>query len=363
MYNVVSLFSGAMGLDLGLKKAGMSIKVTQDFESWCKDTAEANNVPHVSGDIKELIKNDPNCSFLLKEANINKEDVFLVAGGPPCQSFSTAGKRLGIQDPRGSLFMEFSHVVKTLRPRFFVMENVKGLLSSKVDPKDKNSKTALDVILEEFKALGYKIIFDVLNAVDYGVPQFRERLIIIGSRDNEPIFIPRPTHFMIHQDEKYRWKTVKSAIFDLENDPGEYLPLSKDREKYIKMVPMGGNWKDLPEKIIQEAMGGAYKSGGGKTGFYRRLSYNEPSPTLVTSPVQKATMLCHPTKPRVLSVLEYKRLQQFPDSWKIMGSLSNQYKQIGNAVPIGLGEAIGKMLISVANHTFEIKTKRYKSLL
>jgi len=126
------------------------------------------------------------------------------------------------------------------------------------------------------------------------------------------------------------------------------------------MVPEGGNWKNLPSDILQEAMGGAYKSGGGKVGFYRRLSYSQPSPTVVTSPIQKATMMCHPTQDRPLSVSEYARIQQFPDSWKIIGTTVDKYRQIGNAVPVGLAKAIGAAIVSVADGTSTIQVKRIR---
>lgn len=286
------------------------------------------------------------------------------------QPFSTAGKRLGINDPRGSLFMDFIRMIDYIRPRFFVMENVKGIMSSPLkhvplserDESDPDQKlgTVLDVILAEFDKLGYKTVYGVLDAVNYGVPQFRERFVLIGSRDNEDIFLPIPTHFQMHQSKEYQWQTVRSVIEDLESDHGECATLSEERLKFLKMVPEGGNWRDLPENIIPIAMGGAYKSGGGKVGFYRRLSYDQPSPTVVTSPVQKATMMCHPTQDRPLSVKEYARIQQFPDDWVFTGTTAAKYRQIGNAVPVGLAEAIGKAVLSVANKTALVQTKRFR---
>lgn len=250
------------------------------------------------------------------------------------------------------------------------MENVKGIVSSPLkhvsvkerekDDPEQQLGTVLDVILSEFDKLGYKTVYGVLDAVNYGVPQFRERFVLIGSRDNEDIFLPMPTHFQMHQNSEYRWKTVGEVIKDLENNPGEYTSLSGERKKYIHMVPEGGNWRDLPEEIIPVAMGGAYQSGGGKVGFYRRLSYNQPAPTITTSPAQKATMLCHPTQDRPLSIKEYARIQQFPDDWIFKGTLSAKYRQIGNAVPVGLAEAIGRAIISTADKTSTIETKRFR---
>ena len=170
--------------------------------------------------------------------------------------------------------MDFIRMIDYIRPRFFVMENVKGIMSSPLkhvplserDESDPDQKlgTVLDVILAEFDKLGYKTVYGVLDAVNYGVPQFRERFVLIGSRDNEDIFLPIPTHFQMHQSKEYQWQTVRSVIEDLESDHGECATLSEERLKFLKMVPEGGNWRDLPENIIPIAMGGAYKSGGGK---------------------------------------------------------------------------------------------------
>lgn len=371
-YPVISLFSGAMGLDIGLMQAGLDIRISQDIDPWCAKTMEANRHPYVLGDIREFIQDDPQCNFLLEPADLLPGEVFAVVGGPPCQPFSTAGKRLSTNDPRGSLFMEFAHVITTVRPRFFVMENVKGLLSSAIRhrPLRERSKAPLEpdespgsvfaVIRDTFENLGYNLVYGILDASHYGVPQFRERLIILGSRDHENIFLPVPTHFQYHQEESFRWRTLRQAIEDLENHPGPYARFSGERVKYLRYVPMGGNWRDLPKHMVKDAMGGAYESGGGKVGFYRRLDYDQPAPTLVTSPVQKATMLCHPTQDRPLSVKEYARIQQFPEEWIIEGNISDCYRQIGNAVPVGLGRAIGKALLAVAEGTGRIQTRRLR---
>ena len=363
--DVISLFSGAMGLDIGLEKAGLNVVIGQDFDESCVKTMQANGHNVLGGDIREI---DPR--KLLELTGLSVGEPFLICGGPPCQPFSTAGKRLGINDPRGSLFMDFIRMIDYIRPRFFVMENVKGIMSAPLkhvplaerdenDP-DQRLGTVLDVILAEFDKLGYKTVYGVLDAVNYGVPQFRERFVLIGSRDNEGIFLPIPTHFQMHQDKSYQWKTVRDAIADLELDKGECAALSEERLKFLKMVPEGGNWRDLPKDIIPIAMGGAYQSGGGKVGFYRRISYDQPSPTVVTSPVQKATMMCHPTQDRPLSIKEYARIQQFPDDWIFTGTTAAKYRQIGNAVPVGLAEAIGKAVCAVADGNAVVETKRFR---
>lgn len=287
-YSVVSLFSGAMGLDLGLQRAGLNVAISQDYDKWCVETMRKNGHLAVSGDIRELISQDPQCDFLLNPAKLKSKDVFAVVGGPPCQSFSTAGKRKGVDDVRGTLYTQFLHVVQTIMPRFFVMENVKGLASTPSIPDSPSSPTVLAVILENFRSLGYHTVHGVLDAVHYGTPQFRERLVIIGSRDNEAIYLPSPTHFHMHQNPEMRWRTLFDAIGDLQTDCGPHTNFSPKINKYLNLVPEGGNWKSLPPSFVEEAMGGAFASGGGKVGFYRRLSFAEPSPTLVTSPGPKS---------------------------------------------------------------------------
>ncbi len=357
--DVISLFSGAMGLDIGLSYAGLNVVIGQDFDPDCVATMRANGHKVLSGDIRNIEASD-----ILDETGLHRGEPFLICGGPPCQPFSTAGKRLGINDPRGSLFMDFIRMIDYIRPRFFIMENVKGIISSPIvcesSTEQMNHGTVLDVILSEFQKLGYKTIFGVLDAVNYGVPQFRERFILIGSRDNENIFLPIPTHFQLHQNVEYRWKTLRETIKDLEFQADECAAFSLDRLSYLQMIPEGGNWKDLPPEMQHRAMGGAYLSGGGKVGFFRRLSFEQPSPTLVTSPVQKATMMCHPTQNRPLSIREYARIQQFPDTWIFTGTLAAKYRQIGNAVPIGLAYALGQAILSTANQTAYIQTKRIR---
>ncbi len=363
--DVISLFSGAMGLDIGLSKAGLNVIIGQDFDAACIATMRANGSRVLGGDIRALQAED-----LLGMTGLKPGEPFLICGGPPCQPFSTAGKRLGINDPRGSLFMDFIRMIDYIRPRFFVMENVKGIMSAPLkhipntqqDEQDSAQRpgTVLEVILSEFEKLGYKTVYGILDAVNYGVPQFRERFVLIGSRDHEDIFLPIPTHFQMHQDSIYRWQTLWDNIKDLEYHCGECASFSQERLEYLRLVPEGGNWRDLPSELKRAAMGGAYESGGGKVGFYRRLSYNQPSPTLVTSPVQKATMMCHPRQNRPLSVQEYARIQQFPDNWVFRGTSAAKYRQIGNAVPVGLAVSIGKVLLSVADQSSEIHTKRFR---
>jgi len=371
-FKVISLFSGAMGLDIGLERAGFDVAFATDVSKSMVDTIRKNfnNIPVFHGDVRNLNPED-----VLKACGLKRNQPFIVSGGPPCQPYSTAGRRLSINDPHGSLFMDFVRLVEGIKPRFFIMENVVGLTNARrkhVAWKEKNKRdllpeeekgSALKVVLNEFGKLGYEIVYGVLNAVDFGVPQFRERLFIIGSRDHEGVFLPKPTHFQTHQEECYRWRTLGDAIKHLEHIESEYVSFTEQRLQYLRLVPPGGNWRDLPEDVLPKAMGGAYYSDGGKTGYYRRLSYDEPSPTLVTSPTHKSTCLCHPKHDRPLSVEEYLAIQQFPEGYTLEGSLTEKYKQVGNAVPVGLAEAVGKALLAVAMGTHTIKAKRVRKFI
>jgi DNA (cytosine-5)-methyltransferase 1 len=263
-----------------------------------------------------------------------------------------------VNDPRGALFHEFIRVIKDVRPRFFLVENVKGILSAAVRHRPLNQRgpgcsplepdeelgSAFQMILRELASTGYHVVFDVLNAADYGVPQARERIVFVGSRDGEPFEMPGPTHARVPEQGRKAWVTLREAISDLDEDEQESNPFCPSKAKYIKHVPEGGNWRDLPAEMQADALGAAFVSWGGRVGFFRRLTWGRPAPTLPTRPDSKATMLCHPSATRPLSVQEYARIQQFPDTWQFSGGTPQKYKQIGNAVPVGLGEALGRAI-------------------
>ena len=350
-YNAISLFSGAMGLDLGIEKAGFDIKVCVEIDKWAVQTIKNNtNIPVIDKDINTVCSDE-----ILKTAGLKKEDVTLVVGGPPCQAFSTAGKQRGLADFRGNVILQYLRVVTDIRPKYFILENVRGLLSAKLNyvPEEyceyENIKdikgSVLHFIVSEFKKLGYKISYALLNAANYGVPEKRERIIIIG-HIGERVPIPSPTHSEDGDYGTMKWVTLGDVIGDLSHRSDlHYIPLRMKIEPFKALLKEGQNWRDLPQEKAEEAMGKAYKLSGGKTGFLRRLTFSEPSPTLVTSPTMPATLLCHPTELRPLSVEEYARIQQFPDTWKFEGRIEKIYKQIGNAVPVGLGYAVGHQVM------------------
>ncbi|MFN5991732.1 MAG: DNA cytosine methyltransferase [Dolichospermum sp.] len=363
----ISLFTGAYGLDLGLEQEGFHTVTVVEKDCDATKTITLNRPFLQESAIPREIQNVSSQELLQEGGRVfnlgralQPGEVDLVTGGPPCQPFSTAGKRGSVMDPRGSLFMDFIRIVKEVQPRFFLMENVKGLLSAPLRHRPINQRgkdypplepdempgSALKVVLSEMKNIGYNVVYNLLEAADYGVPQNRERVIFIGSRDGETPTFPIPKYC---QDGKIlpKWRTLKDALTALVDTEVEFMSYAESRLKYLRLLEAGQNWKHLPEELKQEAMGGAYNSGGGKVGFYRRLSWDKPSPTITTSPHQKATDMCHPVELRSLTVRESARIQTFPDDWIFYGSVSSKYKQIGNAVPVLLAKEIGSYLFNL----------------
>lgn len=354
-YNTISLFSGAMGLDLGIEKVGFKIRVCVEKDKWAAQTIRANtSIPVIERDI-----NDVHTDEILAAAGIGRQDVTLVIGGPPCQAFSTAGKQKGFADFRGNVMLQYLRVVRDIMPEFFIMENLRGLQSAKLnsvpaeyaeyEPIKDVKGSAFHFMVAEFRKLGYSISHALLNAANYGVPEKRERIVVIGHR-GERVPIPSPTHSENGEFGTKKWNTLRCCIGDMEHRTDlHYTELRKRSLPYMKILKEGQNWHNLPEDMAMQAMGKAYFLSVGKTGFLRRLKFDEPSPTLVTSPTMPATLLCHPTQLRLLSIEEYARIQQFPDSWTFNGRLETIYKQIGNAVPVGLGQAVGQQIMRFIN--------------
>ncbi len=354
-YNAISLFSGAMGLDLGIEAAGFDIKVCVEMDHWAAETIRINtSIPVIERDINDVSSED-----ILKVSGLKKENIDLVVGGPPCQAFSTAGKQRGFSDIRGGCIIQFIRVVSDLKPKYFILENVRGILSAKLnavpeaykeyDSIKMESGSVLKLVLNEFNKLGYRISYALLNAANYGVPEKRERVVMIGHLGDR-VPIPAPSHSESGAFGTKKWVSLRDSIGDLQGKPMRYIPLRSRMEKYMKLIGEGENWTKLDPAVAKEAMGKAYVLSGGKTGFLRRLSFDEPAPTLVTSPTMPATQLCHPKELRPLSVEEYARIQQFPDTWIFEGRIESIYKQIGNAVPVGLGKAVGNQIIRHINH-------------
>lgn len=299
-YNTKSLFSGAMGLDLSIEKVGFKIRVCVEKDKWAAQTIRANtSIPVIERDI-----NDVHTDEILAAAGIGRQDVTLVIGGPPCQAFSTAGKQKGFADFRGNVMLQYLRVVRDILPEFFIMENVRGLQSAKLnsvpaeyaeyEPIKDVKGSAFHFMVAEFRKLGYSISHALLNAANYGVPEKRERIVVIGHR-GERVPIPSPTHSENGELGTKKWNTLRSCIGDMEHRTDlHYTELRKRSLPYMKILKEGQNWRNQPEDMAMQAMGKAYFLSGGKTGFLRRLKFDEPSPTLVTSPTMPATLLCHP---------------------------------------------------------------------
>ena len=367
-YNAISLFSGAMGLDLGIEKAGFDIKVCIEMDKLaCKTIRRNSKIQVIEKDIN-LVTTDE----ILKTAGLGKGEVTLVVGGPPCQAFSTAGARRAMDDFRGNVIINFLRVVKEINPQFFILENVRGILSSAMQfaPEEYSSEygdiveikgSVMYFLYQELKKLGYCLSFSLFNSANYGVPQKRERVIIFGHK-GERIPLPSPTHSETGLETGQKWVAIRDALEGLDGKKSDFIELSNKAKMYLSMLGAGQYWKHLSKNVVKEAMGASYHLGGGKTGFYRRLSFDEPSPTLVTSPSMPATMLAHPDELRPLSVQEYARIQQFDDNWFFEGNIRDVYKQIGNAVPVGLGFMAGKTIMDYINNKVDVDREKKNAI-
>ncbi len=340
----LSFFSGALGLDLGMEKAGIRASLLCENDRKCRMTIDSTRPkPALIGDVTKY-----SSAEIFKMAGIKDGHVDVMFGGPPCQAFSTAGARRAFDDARGNVFLKYIELAAEIKPTYLVIENVRGLLSTAYPLESGGMPVkggALRVILNRLKKAGYTVSFNLYNAANFGAPQIRERVVLIGKLGKDKVGYLTPTNSNDPAFGLPRWVTFGDAVKGL-NDDQHAAEFPEKRLKYFKMLREGQYWKDLPADIQPEAMGKSYKLGGGKTGFYRRIRFDRPCPTLVTSPTMPATDLCHPTEDRPLSVEEYKRVQGFPDDWAIRGNLSDVYRQVGNAVPVALGEAIGKAILA-----------------
>ena len=322
-YRTIELFAGAGGTAIGMENAGLDHLLLSEIDRHACETLRLNrpNWHVVEGDVTDI------------NFRPYKDKVEVVQAGFPCQAFSYAGKKLGFEEARGTLFFEFAKCLKETAPKIAVGENVRGL-------ENHDGGKTLKVMLNVLRELGYRVEYKILRAQYFDVPQKRERLIIIAIRqdiDVQAIF-PEERNYTI---------SLREALKGCPKSEGAKYPARK--REILQLVPQGGYWRDLPEKLQKEYMGASYHMGGGKTGMARRLSWDEPSLTLTCSPAQKQTERCHPEETRPLTVREYARLQTFPDGWVFSGSIAQQYKQIGNAVPVNLAYHVGNAVIEMLN--------------
>jgi len=334
-YSCVELFAGAGGLALGLEKAGFHTKGLVEIDKLACQTLRKNrpNWNIIEKDIIQVVDDG-----IISYINISKGELDLLSGGYPCQAFSYAGKKMGLADARGTMFHYYSQVLKQLMPKMFLAENVRGLVSH-------DGGRTLSLMLKVFSEIGYSVKWHLLRALDYGVAQKRERIAIVGIRND----LVDKFNLIYSFPEPYGYElTLRDVLKDVPKSDGEKYPESK--RKVLELVPPGGYWRDLPEDIARAFMGKSYYSGGGRTGMARRMSWDEPSLTLTCSPAQKQTERCHPDETRPFTVREYARIQSFPDTWEFDCSTSNAYKQIGNAVPVHMAKAIGLSIVNTLNH-------------
>ena len=326
-FTSIELFAGAGGLALGLEKAGFKSLGLIEIDKDASETLRKNRPQWrvINDDIANISSQD-----LLSYFSVRKGELDLLSGGAPCQSFSYAGKRLGLEDARGTLFYHYAKFLEQLQPKMFLFENVRGLLTH---DHGKTYKTITDI----FQSTGYTIFKQVLNAWDYGVAQKRERLITVGIRND----LASNLNFSFPKPHEYK-PVLRDVLTDCPTSEGTQY--SAYKKGIFELVPPGGYWRDIPEDIAKEYMKSCWEMEGGRTGILRRLSMDEPSLTVLTSPSQKQTDRCHPLEARPFTVRENARCQSFPDEWQFSGSVMSQYKQVGNAVPVNLAYEIAEKI-------------------
>jgi len=367
-----------MGLDVGLEQTGrFQIVACVELESAFCDTIRANQrAGRLSPDLKvfegDICALDP--LDVLSSVGLKPGQLDLLVGGPPCQSFSTAGKRRTTRDPRGTLLWQYLRFVRAMRPRMFLMENVRGLVSAALRHRpiaqrpekggeplepDEQPGSVVRLFAQDLQKIpdaAYHMDCFEVNAVNYGAPQLRERALFIGNRFNAVVEFPAPTHgqweavvkqpglFDIDSGPLKPWRTLRDAIGHLEDRGPVIMDFSPRKKQYLSMIPAGSNWRSLQLEMQKESMGFAWHAKGGRSGWWRRLSFDLPCPTLVTMPNHASTSLCHPLEVRALSLKEYVLIQEFPSDWEFYGTPAQQYAQVGNAVPVRLGRVAGEMI-------------------
>lgn len=376
-YRVVSLFSGAGGMDAGLERNGRfgTLACVEKEAPFC-DTLEANRDAGRLGTASTVVFRgsieDIEPEVVLEACGLRPGELDVLAGGPPCQTFSTAGRRGTLQDPRGMLLWQFLRYVEVFRPRYFLMENVRGLLSAGITHRpiqlrpdkggpplrpeeEPGSVVALWLAdLQEMTGGEYRVDCFEVNAVNYGAPQLRERALFIGNRVGRVLEFPQPTHGSQHRssnsqpslldDDLTPYTTLGDALTAVEGDDGEVMDFSPRKKEFLQLVPEGSNWRALPESLQRESMGRAFHAKGGRSGWWRRLSRDLPSPTVVTMPNHASTAMCHPSETRALTLKECAAIQEFPPDWDFRGTTAQKYTQVGNALPVRLAQVAGEVL-------------------
>lgn len=338
---LISLFSGCGGMDLGFKEAGFKIVYANDFDKDAQSVYSLN-LGHI--DKRNILEVD--------DADIPDGDI--LTAGFPCQPFSTAGNRKGIHDSRGMLYKECLRIIEKKMPKVIIFENVKGILST----KHIDGRKLLDVMIEDLSIMnnvGYNVVYQLVNASDYGVPQNRQRVIFVGIRNDLGI------SFKFPEKQNKKNLTLKNVL-DIPQNASNNVDwqLSPQSKKMIQYIPEGGSWKNVPyeylaprfQKIRDDMK--KYHS----PNFYRRFSRNEICGTMTASAQPENCGIIHPLEDRRFTVREVARIQSFPDEFKFLTDtpkdITAMYKVIGNAVPVKLAYSIA---IAIMDQVFKKKLK------
>ncbi len=365
-YFVIDLFSGSGGSAWGFKSAGFTIKTAVEIDKVASETFRNNFTETIvlNEDIRKI-----NGKRLLKQSGITSRDKnrLVILACPPCQGFSTARRNEQRQnDPRNMLIMEFVRLVKEINPVIFVLENVPGLVRG-------IGHTLFEKAMMQLSDIGYKITEPkVLECADYGVPQKRKRLVVMGTKiKGLKLVLPEPTHQNpnSHDQKLPSWNTVRNTISNLpiisagERDKGDPLHksanLSRTNLDRLNQIPIdGGSRTSWPEHLKLKC----HKSVSGYYDVYGRMSWDSPSPTITggCGMISKGRF-GHPEQNRAISLREAARLQTFPDSFKFIGNFEDIARQIGNAVPSVLAEKIAVSLYQSLNEYFETRAKHLKA--
>lgn len=348
-YSVVSLFSGGLGLDLGLAATGRfahlaCVEVDPAACGTIRVNRDAGRIDPGRLYEDDLVRLAPR--RVMADLGLRPGQLDVLAGGPPCQPVSTAGKRGGVRDVRGLMLWQYLWYVEAMRPKCFALENVAGLLSARLEPReDKGTllRRFLGDLPPEYRADAF-----LVDAADHGCPQFRKRVIVVGNRVGRAAAWPAPTH----GPGRAPYRTLRDALTGLHDPAPVLLDFTAKRKRVLERVPPGGNWKGLPADVARAAMGRAFgNAAGGRTGWYRRLAWDRPCPTVVTSPHRPMTSLCHPDATRALTLRECAAVQQFPPGWEFEGTAAERFRAVGNAVPVGLGEVCGRVVSDLLDHS------------
>jgi len=376
----ISLFSGAGGLDVGLDQTGgfEALACLEVEEQFCETLRLNRDRGRFGSPGTKIIQADLSTYDpfdLMDLLGLKPGELDVLVGGPPCQSFSTAGRRGTVEDPRGQLIWDYLRFVDAFKPRYFLMENVRGLLSAAMKHRpiaqrpekggpplteDEQPGSVVAAWVDDLRKIDagvYRVDAFEVNAVNYGAPQLRERVLFIGTREGHLIDFPLPTHGpTLEAPDRLPFTSLGDALDGFHEDSPVLMDFSPRKKGYLAQVPPGGNWRMLPDDVARESMGRAYFAKGGRSGWWRRLAWDLPCPTITTLPNHSSTSMCHPFDLRVLSVGECARVQEFPDGWEFIGTPAQQMKQVGNAVPVRLGKVAGEVIISHAAKPIENAT-------